>query len=243
MGNFVANDVVSETIMRAFAEPLRDRVTAAWGRGLNANFGGVLENGETFFGLPLLTNKCGGGGTQGYDGWGALGLLTCGGAFAFDDYEEFEAIFPARLVRHEYWLDSGGAGEFRGGPGAETHYVVEPPSLLTTFGDGDEKPFGLHGGRPGKANDFFVRAPDGTEVKVPPNGSISMAGGSLVISHNSGGGGFGDPMRRPPELVRRDVLDELVSPESARDVFAVALNGEPLVVDEEETARLRAGRL
>jgi N-methylhydantoinase B len=241
MGNFVANDVVSETIMQALAEPLRGQVTAAWGRGLNANFGGTLPGGETFFGLPLLTNKCGGGGTQGSDGWGSIGLLTCGGAFAFDDYETYEATFCSRLVKHEYWPESAGAGEFRGGHGAETHYTVEPESLLTTFGDGDAEPFGLAGGTAGKANNFVVRMPDGGEVTVPPNGSVEMPGGALVISHNSGGGGFGDPARRPAERVLRDVLDGLLSRETAREVYRVVLEGKPLAVDVEATATLRAG--
>lgn len=241
MGNFVANDVVSETIMKALGAGLPDRVTAGWGRGLNANFGGKHpDTGETFFGLPLLTNKCGGGGTRGCDGWPAIGLLTCGGAFAFDDYEEFEATFPVRLLQHELWAGSPGAGRWRGGHGVQTSYVVELPSVLTTFGDGADEPFGLFGGLAGKRNDFRVELPDGRRENVPPNGSVDLPADSVVISHNSGGGGFGSPLERVLEDVGDDVRNELLSPEQARALYGVEFEPSTYAVDPERSALLRA---
>jgi N-methylhydantoinase B len=220
MGNFVANDVVAETVMKAFSACVPERVTAGWGRGLNANFGGRLsDSGESFLGLPLLTNKCGAGGTVGCHGWSAIGLITCGGAFAFDDYEEFEASFPVRLVRHEFWPESAGAGRWRGGFGVDTAYVVEPASLLTTFGDGHDEPFGLFGGKPGKPNRFVVTYPDGSSTVVAPNGSVAMPPGSLVVSHNSGGGGLGDPRERDRDEVALEVRDGLLAADAARALY------------------------
>ncbi len=64
-----------------------------------------------------------------------------------------------------------------------------------------------------------------------------------VVLSLPGGGGHGDPLEREPALVARDVTDGLVSMERAREVYNVALTRDRhgnCVVDEEETARLRA---
>jgi N-methylhydantoinase B len=53
-----------------------------------------------------------------------------------------------------------------------------------------------------------------------------------------GGGGYGDPRKRPAEKVAEDVRRGLVSIEAARELYGVALTAE-LAVDEAETAALR----
>ena len=54
-----------------------------------------------------------------------------------------------------------------------------------------------------------------------------------------GGGGFGDPLERDPDLVRADLRDELVSPERARGDYGVVLDAAGNV-DAAATAHLRA---
>jgi len=62
-----------------------------------------------------------------------------------------------------------------------------------------------------------------------------------VVSYRTcGGGGFGPPEQRDPERVLRDVREGKVSPARARDVYRVAVDTAAWIVDEEETARLRA---
>jgi N-methylhydantoinase B len=61
------------------------------------------------------------------------------------------------------------------------------------------------------------------------------------------GGGFGDPFERDPERVKRDVRDGYVTIEGAARDYGVVVTGDPdedpegLVVDLEETERLRRG--
>ena len=59
----------------------------------------------------------------------------------------------------------------------------------------------------------------------------------------SGGGGYGDPLQREPELVRDDVLARFVSFERAREVYGVAFErdvlDDSLTIDVEDTSRLR----
>lgn len=64
----------------------------------------------------------------------------------------------------------------------------------------------------------------------------------------NGGGGWGDPLERDPELVRRDVRDGYVSIEGAARDYGVVVAGDPdedpegLVLDLAATERLRAER-
>ena len=68
-----------------------------------------------------------------------------------------------------------------------------------------------------------------------------------VIRHEwAGGGGWGDPLDRNPAQVLRDVRNEYVSAESARDDYGVVIDAATWTVDEAATgalrARLRSGR-
>jgi N-methylhydantoinase B len=72
--------------------------------------------------------------------------------------------------------------------------------------------------------------------------------GAMFRYITNGGGGWGDPLRRDPDAVKRDVRDGYVSVEGARRDYGVVVIGDPdndpegLVVDAAETDRLRAGR-
>jgi len=47
--------------------------------------------------------------------------------------------------------------------------------------------------------------------------------GEIVRVVTTGGGGWGDPLEREPELVQRDAIDGKVSPEAAREHYGVVL--------------------
>ncbi|GER83632.1 MAG: hydantoinase B/oxoprolinase family protein [Thermogemmatispora sp.] len=61
----------------------------------------------------------------------------------------------------------------------------------------------------------------------------------------NGGGGWGNPLERPPERVLRDVRDEYISIETARELYGVVIQGDPqhdpegLQIDYEATQALR----
>ncbi|MEQ9449248.1 MAG: hypothetical protein RLN70_10140 [Rhodospirillaceae bacterium] len=54
-----------------------------------------------------------------------------------------------------------------------------------------------------------------------------------------GGGGWGDPLERPVEDVRMDVVRRLVSHESAERDYGVVMDPETFEVDESATERKR----
>src|SRR4029077_15058655 len=63
--------------------------------------------------------------------------------------------------------------------------------------------------------------------------------GEVIRLLGGGGGGFGDPFERDPELVAADVAAGLVSPERARDVYGVAITAGALDVTTTEALRRR----
>jgi N-methylhydantoinase B len=72
--------------------------------------------------------------------------------------------------------------------------------------------------------------------------TLELRPGQTISVQTPGGGGYGDPRRREPAAVLRDVREGKISPERARDVYRVALTLDLLSVHEAATARLRETR-
>jgi N-methylhydantoinase B len=73
---------------------------------------------------------------------------------------------------------------------------------------------------------------------LPPKAHSSIPAGDRLLISMPGGGGFGDPRKRPADKVAEDVVHGLVSAAKARELYGVALTAD-FAVDEAETARLR----
>jgi len=234
----------ADAIIRALAPVIPERVTAGWNQLLcSLSTGWDPRKRDTYVDILFIGLKGGSGGTKGCDGYDHIGMIDASGGVLDQDYEMFEQMTPHLLERHEYITDSAGAGEFRGGLGVETRYRVGGErTQIVTFGDGDVEPaFGLYGGGPGTLNKIELHPPDGKIYRATSKDLIrDVPAGTLYVQEAGGGGGYGCPANRPAELVRREVRDEIVSLEAARDLYGVALDPESLEIDERETARLRA---
>jgi N-methylhydantoinase B len=68
-------------------------------------------------------------------------------------------------------------------------------------------------------------------VRVPP--------GSLIRCYLPGGGGYGNPLERDPNLVLEDVVNGIVSLEKAKTEYGVVIDPETMKVNHEETEKLR----
>jgi len=100
------------------------------------------------------------------------------------------------------------------------------------------RPYGLYGGTPGKPSRNRLIS-DGRERELTAKVTMTpMRRGDVFIHDQPGPGGWGDPLEREPARVLRDVLNELVSRESARDDYGVVIDGGTL--DADATARRRA---
>jgi acetone carboxylase, alpha subunit len=63
--------------------------------------------------------------------------------------------------------------------------------------------------------------------------------GEIYMICQGSGGGYGDVLERDPQLVMKDLAEDLMSHENARDIYKVVYDERTLVVDEEATRRLR----
>ena len=154
--------------------------------------------------------------------------------------EFIESYFPLRIERYETIPDSGGAGLHRGGNGLSVVYCFLCDGEI---GIHDERwlmyPWGVLGGETGlRSTKRLVRA-DGSEQWLPAKvEGIKVKAGDLLYFNTWGGGGWGDPFKRDPELVRLDVERRLVSREGAQRYGVVI--GDDGAVDGKATADLRA---
>ena len=67
-----------------------------------------------------------------------------------------------------------------------------------------------------------------------------MKQGDILRLETPGGGGYGDPLHRPPKQVLRDVEHGYYDRETARKGYGVVIERDRWLVDTEATARLRA---
>jgi N-methylhydantoinase B len=67
---------------------------------------------------------------------------------------------------------------------------------------------------------------------------VAIAEGERVLSASAGGGGYGSPTEREPELVSNDVAEGWITPKRAAQVYHVTLDVEG-DVDWAQTATLR----
>lgn len=233
----------ADAIIRALAPVIPERVTAGWNNLLCGLVNGKdPRKNAPFVDIIFLGMKGGSGGTYGFDGYDHIGMIDASGGVLAQDYEMFEQQDPHLLKKHEYLMDSAGAGQWRGGLGVETEFSLDGEDMkVITFGDGDvETAFGLFGGKNGTLNIIELRYPDGT-THVPLSKELvpDVPTGTVWYQQAGGGGGYGDPMLRPVEKVLKDVKNSVVSVEKARQDYGVVVNAETLTVDEAATAGLR----
>ncbi|MFQ5961057.1 MAG: hydantoinase B/oxoprolinase family protein [Candidatus Methylomirabilales bacterium] len=103
-------------------------------------------------------------------------------------------------------------------------------------------PPGLPGGREGATNEVIVHRPGGDYVSPhwSKDEDIHVSAGDAVEVRTPGGGGYGHPRERDPELVLRDVRRGYYAVEDAEREYGVVLRGDPPEIDRPATARLRA---
>lgn len=154
--------------------------------------------------------------------------------------EFLEKYFPMRIERYEAWADSGGAGKHRGGNGIYMTYRFLEPGVIAIHDDRwFTMPWGVNGGDPGKRAFKLLEKPDGSKTVLPNKAdNIKVSEGDLLHYVTWGGGGWGDPLEREPQLVALEIRRGLVTADGAR-AYGVVVD-EDGTVDEEATSVLRA---
>jgi N-methylhydantoinase B len=235
---------ILEACWQALAKVLPERVPAGWNRWNGPTITGVDPRKGSFYVMFGFNGFGGAGGMPGMDGRHYIGDgIDLGGLIA-PNIETNESDYPHVTEFNEFTTDSCGAGKFRGGCGAKYRIrLYDPQPTLVMFGDGKvHPPYGLFGGKPGSCNRAFINQGLAGERELKAKESVQLKAGDTYTSYPSGGGGWGDPLERDPEAVRRDARGEIISPEAARELYGVVLEGEELAVNEQRTAAWRKSR-
>ncbi len=221
----------------ALARMVPDKVCAASdGGNTGVSIGGYYEDRRPFIYVDFAC------GTWGGRPWadGLQGNSNMFANMASQSVEVIEAEQPIEILCYEFVPDRAGPGKFRGGaPYRRDYRFTEKEAILQVRSDRAKiRPYGLFGGRPGKPSVNFLN-PHGNNQKLPSKPTMTIRRGDVFRHELAGGGGWGDPLERDPEMVLRDVRNELVSPQSARDDYGVVVDTETWTVDEAATAELR----
>jgi N-methylhydantoinase B len=161
-----------------------------------------------------------------------------------------ESRFPLLVERLGLAVDSGGPGEFRGGLGYDKHIrMLRDASFMSIADRSILSCWGVKGGRAGAP--FRVTLdPGGPNERVMEGlcDKEPVRAGEVIRIQTTGGGGWGDPLDRPPERVALDVKQGKVSWVGARRDYAVVLTGDQndprvdVAATEDLRRRLRSER-
>jgi N-methylhydantoinase B len=156
--------------------------------------------------------------------------------------EIFENDTPLIVEKRELITDSGGPGKMKGGIAKRVVFKVPddkyapipPVNLGIQAGRFVLPPEGLFGGKSGAKAQFLVNGVPGN-----PYGLTQLNPGDVVTIATPGGGGYGNPLERDPEMVEADVMEGYVSLEKAKEDYQVVIDPKTLKVDKEATQKFR----
>lgn len=161
------------------------------------------------------------GAWSGHDGNAAVRAFNEGENVSIQSAEIVEAAFPLIIRRSEIRPDSGGPGEFRGGPGLirEVEIGVDGVRLSVLSDRNIVPPSGMNGARSGAPNRYSVLR---AGVEIDTGGfpgkitNLPLLKGDILRMESSGGGGFGNPADRSVAALRSDLDNGYVTPEGAK---------------------------
>ena len=201
----------------------------------SGNYGQGEREGEWFqlysIGFGGIPGRPIGDGPDGHSLWPSFVNIPC---------EYLESYYPMLIERWETVTDTGGAGLHRGGNGVDVGYRFLEPGTIAIHDDRWlTYPWGVNGGEPGARGTKWIDRVDGTrEIVASKVIDVPVSPGDVLHFVTWGGGGWGDPLARDPELVGLEVRRGLISTEGAKRYGVVC--DEDGAVDHAATEQLRS---
>lgn len=223
---------------------------------------GINHDGNYFTTIMMDGDAGGGGGLPDRDGDNVSSNMYFPKKH-IADAEMNELLSPILILHRRELPDTGGVGKFRGGNGflvAWMPWDAGSPLTNVEMSNGfDVRPGnGASGGYPApnialhviKNSDVKERFKRGEfprdveEVKgereYPYLKSLFILDSDDVLVYwNGGGGGYGDPLERDPELVLKDVREGEVTIEYAKEAYGVVIDPKTLTIDSKGTEKQR----
>ena len=192
-------NMIVSTAFGALAQAVPGRVPAGFfATGSNMCLGGTSSNYGEYATLLIV-----GGGMGGNpDGDGLNNGCPAIGGSRNGSIEITEQSIPFLYTKYGLREGSAGDGEFRGGLGVESAlHLREGEAYLSFLGDrGHRGPYRLEGGEMGAPADHVFHV-DGKHFQAPHKTKLDLLylkPGDGMVARSPGGGGYGDPAKRPP---------------------------------------------
>lgn len=220
---FIAHEII-HVIWKALAKADPDNSCAGWGKSIHGVCSGSDPRTSEPFVMYHWNCMPAGGAIDGRDGFNQIGHLIALGGLQLPNLETYEQLYPVQFLRQEFRCDGGGPGKYRGGTGIEYAVNVEVPAEYSFRGEGlySAAAFGINGGHDGTVG-FMQIEPVTGEPFAPPKYAKRSLPALLLTASSPGGGGWGDPKTRDPDMVAMDVKNALVSEEQAKLVYGFSL--------------------
>jgi N-methylhydantoinase B len=234
IARFCPGNAVADTVMKALAPAVPRQVSAGIGNLRVIAFSGAV-NDQPWVHMEILEGSY--GGRHGMDGMDAVDTLFAN--TRNNPIEDLESHLPLRVDRYELREDVVAPGEWRGGIGSVREFTYLSDGGFSIEGDGLKySPWGFDGGTDGSPA-ALQHESKGKSSALPSKEPYRKAkAGDRLVTYGPSGGGYGDPYKRKAEAVLENVLDGLISVETARDSYGVVIAAGKL--DSAATAKLRA---
>ena len=236
IARFAPGNQLADTVMKALAQVAPSQVSAGIGNLKVIAFSGMRDS-RHWVHMEIFEGSY--GGRFGMDGMDTVDTLYAN--TRNNPIEDIESHLPLRVDRYELREDVSGAGRWRGGFGSIREFVYTADGGASVEGEGHGfDPWGFDGGRDGRPAALRLARGGEAERELPSKAPyMPLKAGDRFICVGPAGGGYGDPLERDPEAVLDDVVDGLISRESALRDYRVAITAD-LALDRDATRELRA---
>jgi len=194
-GNVETSQRIVDTLLRALAQAIPDRIpAAASGTMNNLTIGGIdPRNGEPFAYYETIAG--GMGARPGKPG--ISGVHTHMTNSLNTPAEALEYAYPLRVRQYSLRPGSGGVGKFRGGDGIVREIEVLTDCAVTLLADRRSRgPWGLSGGADGAPGKTLISRQGGSVETMPAKFSTRLRKGERITIETPGGGGWGQAQSR-----------------------------------------------
>lgn len=233
-----ASEIIG-TIFQALDQAVPGKVPAGYTRYAGPSYYGTDPRNNRYYVGFSFCSAGSGGAMKGRDGKSYMSPLSNFGGVKTPDIESNEIQYPHITLYHEIKTDTAGAGEYRGGGGMRYAFeLYNEGSHIVNFGDGMKfAPYGLNGGHQGSLNKGIFMHKGKPIIMASKEAPRRVSKGDQVILHTCGGGGWGNPLNRPAEKVYDDVLDEIITIQTAKDIYGVVIT--ETGIDYDKTNEIR----
>jgi N-methylhydantoinase B len=188
-GNVETSQRIVDTLMRALAPALPDRIPAASsGTMNNLTIGGIdPRTGQSYTYYETIAGGHGASpqshGASGHHAHMTNSLNT--------PVEALEYAYPFRMIQYALRPNSGGEGKHRGGDGIIRELELLGDAQVTLLADRRKtQPWGIAGGNPGTSGQTIILR-ENAEENLPSKCTRELKAGTRIRIESPGGGAWG----------------------------------------------------